>query len=83
MRKRNTKKYHVNGQGMVDVERVDIMEDALKSPKSNRYEVRVENSRWDLEYKKLWADHINTIDHWKPLKYYYSESKDRFVFYKK
>ena len=63
MRKQNTKKYHVNGQGMTDVELVDIMEDALKKPKSNRYEVRVENTRWDKEYKKAWANLINTIDH--------------------
>ena len=83
MRKQNTKKYHVNGQGMTDVELVDIMEAALKNPKSNRYEVRVENTRWDKEYKKAWADLINTIDHWAPLKYYYSEARDKFVFYKK
>jgi len=83
MRKRILKKYDVNGQGMTDVELVDIMEDALKSPKSHRYEVKVDNIRWDLDYKKAWANHIKTIEHWNSLTYYYSETKDRFVFYKK
>ncbi len=82
MQRRNTKRFHISGSSMPDVELVAIMDKALKSPSSSVYKVKVENQRWDRQYKILWADHINTIDHWKPFVYKYNKRSDEFVFYK-
>ena len=85
MQKLRTKKYSIDGQGMADVELVAIMDDALRK-KNNyniKYVVRVNNSRWDVNYKIAWAEHINTIDHWKPLSYKYNKRTDNFEFFKR
>ena len=82
MQRRNTKRFTINGSSMPDVELVAIMEKALKQPSSFSYKVKVDNIRWDKQYKKLWSDHINTIDHWNKLVYKYNVKSDEFVFYK-
>ncbi len=83
MQRRNTKRFHINGSSnMPDVELVAIMEQALKRPSSSTYKVKVDNIRWDTQYKQLWSDHINTIPHWDKLNYKYNKRSDEFVFYK-
>lgn len=82
MQRRNTKRFTINGSSMPDVELVAIMEKALKQPSSSTYKVKVDNIRWDKQYKKLWSDHINTIEHWNKLVYKYNVKSDEFVFYK-
>ena len=68
---------------MPDVELVAIMDNALKSRSKDRHVVKLESPRWDKQYKQLWADHINTIDHWQELEYKYMPASDTFVFYKR
>tara|TARA_A200000113_G_scaffold225699_1_gene247551 strand:- start:618 stop:824 length:207 start_codon:yes stop_codon:yes gene_type:complete len=68
---------------MPDVELVAIMDNALKSRSKDRHVVKVENQRWDKQYKQLWADHINTIDHWQELEYKYMPVSDTFIFFKR
>ena len=82
MQRRNTKRFTINGSSMPDVELVAIMEKALKQPSSSTYKVKVDNIRCDKQYKKLWSDHINTIEHWNKLVYKYNVKSDEFVFYK-
>ncbi len=67
---------------MPDVELVVLMEEALKKPSSHTYKVKVDNNRWDTQYKKQWANQINTIDHWSKLVYTYNVKSDEFVFHK-
>ncbi len=68
---------------MPDVELVAIMDKALKDKSRHRHVVKVDNPRWDKAYKTLWADHINTISHWRKLEYKYSSASDTFIFYYK
>ena len=83
MQRRVTKKFTINGSSKPDVELVAIMDKALKQPSSSTYKVKVDNQRWDLQYKLLWTDHINTIPHWDKLVYKYNKKSDEFVFHKK
>jgi|TARA_B110000444_G_C18281172_1_gene340807 hypothetical protein len=83
MQRHDAKKFTINGSSMPDVELVILMEQALKQPSSSTYKVKVDNIRWDTQYKKLWSDHINTIDHWNKLVYRYNVKSDEFVFHKK
>ncbi len=83
MPRRKTKKHSITGSSMPDVELVAIMDNALKSRSKDRHVVKVENQRWDKQYKQLWADHINTIDHWQELEYKYMPVSDTFIFFKR
>lgn len=83
MPRRKTKKHSITGSSMPDVELVAIMDNALKSRSKDRHVVKVENQRWDKQYKQLWADHINTIDHWQELEYKYMPASDTFIFFKR
>ena len=83
MPRRKTKKHSITGSSMPDVELVAIMDNALKSRSKDRHVVKVENQRWDKQYRQLWADHINTIDHWQELEYKYMPVSDTFIFFKR
>jgi len=82
MQRRVTKRETITG-AMPDVELVAIMEQALKDKSKKRYVVKVDNVRWNKQYKTDWANLINTINHWQALEYKYMPASDTFIFYKR
>jgi len=83
MPRRKTKRHSITGASLPVVELVAIMDNALKSRSKDRHVVTVDSPRWDKQYKQLWADHINTIDHWQKLEYKYMPASDTFIFFKR
>jgi len=82
MQRRVTKRETITGT-MPDVELVAIMEQALEDKSKKRYVVKVDNVRWNKQYKTDWANLINTINHWQALEYKYMPASDTFIFYKR